>query len=133
MKTPTKGLLFDRENSQMSEIKIRDYKDVQDALFMTTHDRHTVTLTAVTFELNGASVVAYVDDEGLLKSKPLTAVVGFPQPLAGNIVFVGDLDDRCDHTDIPMEAFEGIAKDGLPYVVSIDGFVSAESSIFSYR
>lgn len=128
MKKPIKGLLFDRENSRISEIRISGYKDVQNALFMTSHDGEEygqfVTLTVVTFELNGARVTAYVDDEGLLKAKPLTAVVGYPEPLAGNIVFVGDVDDEGNDTDVPTEAFEGMAKDGLPYVVAIDGIIS---------
>ena len=127
MKKPIKGLLFDRENSRISEIRISGYKDVQNALFMTSHDGEDgrfVTLTVVTFELNGARVTAYVDDEGLLKAKPLTAVVGYPEPLAGNIVFVGDVDDEGNDTDVPTGAFEGMAKDGLPYVVAIDGIIS---------
>ena len=96
MKKPIKGLLFDRENSRISEIRISGYKDVQNALFMTSHDGEDgrfVTLTVVTFELNGARVTAYVDDEG-------------------------------NDTDVPTGAFEGMAKDGLPYVVAIDGIIS---------
>jgi hypothetical protein len=78
-------------------------------------------LTVAMCDMDGYRVTAYVDDCGLLKSKPFSAVVGYPQPLAGNIVFVGDVDEEGNDSDVPKEAFEGVTKDGLPYVIDLDG------------
>jgi len=125
MSKSTKGLVWNRETRKLSEIEIKDYKDVQDALFMEDYDSSAsdVTLTVAMCDMDGYRVTAYVDDCGLLKSKPLSAVVGYPQPLAGNIVFVGDVDEEGNDSDVPKEAFEGATKDGLPYVIDLDGVI----------
>lgn len=118
----TIGLVWNRETCKMRPIEIKNYKDVQEALFMEDHDsnaRH-ITLTVAVCDMDGYRVTAYVDDEGLLKSKPLTAVVGYPQPLAGNIVFVGDVDEEGNDMDIPEEIGRNMIN-GLPYVVELDG------------
>ena len=56
----------------------------------------------VMVEWDGEEISIYVDDEGMLKSGNLGCdVEGYPQPLFGNLVFTGGVDEEGDTLPLP--------------------------------
>lgn len=67
---------------------IKTYKDYYPLLNADCFD-------AVMVEWDGVAVTLFVDDEGLMKSGNIGRTVkGYPQPLFGNIVVCGGVDER---------------------------------------
>jgi hypothetical protein len=101
MSKPVKGVVI-RPDCSCEEITFKQLTDYQQAI--------DGFITAVRFyNYDGEEVACgYVDDEGLLKSKPLNPfgsaisfLFGNTPYLAGNLVIVGKADDEGYDTDIP--------------------------------
>lgn len=77
------------------ETDIKSYKDYYRHLNCDLFD-------VVMVEWDGEEISIYVDDEGMLKSGNLGCdVEGYPQPLFGNLVFTGGVDEEGDTLPFP--------------------------------
>ena len=103
MQESVKAIVIDYNDSGISWIG--GYQDIIEELKMEYDGKLETHLhfDAVTLNINGVRLSAYVDDEGLLKGKPLTFVEGYPEPLAGKIVITGAPDDEGYDTSIPFK------------------------------
>ena len=76
------------------KVEVNDYTDYYEHLECGTFD-------VVMVEWKGHAVSLFVDDEGLLKPKTYgRKVEGYPEPLFGNIVAMGGVDDQGNTMDI---------------------------------
>ena len=57
--------------------------------------------TVVSVDYNGQILSVFVDDEGLLKPNFGRMVGTYPEPLFGNIIVAGGVDDEGDTMDLP--------------------------------
>ena len=77
--------------------EINTYKDYYKHLEVSLFD-------AVRVQWKGKDISVYVDDEGMLKEGNYgRMVMGYPEPLFGNLVIVGGVDSKGDTLPIPEE------------------------------
>ena len=76
-----RAIKIDSENRMISEVEIKDYKDMQSIVN---------GCICLAFDYPGEKNACYVDDEGILKNPEFFfAVPYYPQPFAGNGIIVG--------------------------------------------
>lgn len=75
--------------SIVKEVDIKTYKDYYPLLGVDTFD-------VVMVEWEGISVSIYIDDEGILKPNHGRLVLGYHEPLFGNLVICGGVDAEGD-------------------------------------
>lgn len=117
-----KALLINATDKTVTPVEYNgDYRTIYDHIGCELFD-------VVYAEVGGHKVSIFVDDEGLLNApQAFFLLPGWPQPLAGNALVLGDVDEEGETlglpdevTDIPGLKFLNIAQaiafaHGLPY------------------
>lgn len=77
-----------------TEIRINDWKDYRKFL-------NCELFTVVSIDYKGEVLSLFVDDEGLLKPNFGRNIANYPEPLFGNIVICGGVDDEGNTLEVP--------------------------------
>jgi hypothetical protein len=80
----------------LEEKYIKDYQEIYDLLDCDLFD-------IVHVEYKGYRLNIYVDDEGMLKPNYGRYINGYPNPIFGNIVIMGDTDEEGGTLGLPDE------------------------------
>lgn len=93
MSKPINVIVYNAEKQTLEEAVITNYKDYYKHLECRTFD--VVSL--------GRKMSIFVDDDGLFVTPLfLTMVLGYDQPLAGNLVFAGGVDSDGETLSCPL-------------------------------
>jgi hypothetical protein len=82
----------------LEEKYIKDYQEIYDLI-----DCNLLDLDIVCVEYKGYRLNIYVDDEGMLKPNYGRYISGYPNPIFGNIVIMGDTDEEGGTLGLPDE------------------------------
>jgi len=95
-----RAIVYNAKTREAKEVEIENYKDYYKHLDCRTFDIVRIS----------ESVNVYVDDEGLMVDNPsFSLVAGYPEPLAGNLVFTGGA-DRDGNTLSSTESVKNVIK-----------------------
>ena len=94
--------ICNRVNGGVNQYTLEEIKDYTDYYPLLGEDVRAFDVVMVWYKGHRLSV--FVDDEGMLKPNIYGRdIEGYPQPIFGNAVIVGDVDSEGNTMDLPVE------------------------------